>query len=128
MTSTVIHATLIENQHIHLNCQISPMALQAASMNIFIMIGYVWSSGQSSWLQIQKSWVRFLALSDHYQNGAEELLGRNSSGSGLEIREYGLRDPLYLPRDTLKLQKLALTSPTLRFCLGQLWHFITKEL
>jgi hypothetical protein len=22
----------------------------------------------------------------------EELLGRNSSGSGLEIREYGLRD------------------------------------
>jgi hypothetical protein len=23
----------------------------------------------------------------------EELLGRNSSGSGLEIREYGRRDP-----------------------------------
>jgi hypothetical protein len=23
----------------------------------------------------------------------EELLGRNSSGSGLESREYGLRDP-----------------------------------
>jgi hypothetical protein len=24
----------------------------------------------------------------------EELLGRNSSGSGLEIRDYGRRDPL----------------------------------
>jgi hypothetical protein len=24
---------------------------------------------------------------------AEELLGSNSSGSGLEIREYGRRDP-----------------------------------
>jgi hypothetical protein len=24
----------------------------------------------------------------------EELLGRKSSGSGLEIREYGRRDPL----------------------------------
>jgi hypothetical protein len=31
----------------------------------------------------------------------EELLGRNSSGSGLENREYGLGDPLRWPRDTL---------------------------
>jgi hypothetical protein len=42
----------------------------------------------------------------------EELLGRNSSGSGLEYREYGLGDPLRWPRDTLYPQKLALTSPT----------------
>jgi hypothetical protein len=42
----------------------------------------------------------------------EELLGRNSSSSGLEIREYGRRDPLRWPRDTLYQQKLALTSPT----------------
>jgi hypothetical protein len=41
----------------------------------------------------------------------EELLGRNSSGSGLENREYGRRDPLRWPRDTLYPQKLALTSP-----------------
>jgi hypothetical protein len=39
----------------------------------------------------------------------EELLGRNSSGFGLE---YGRGDPLRLPRDTLYPQKLALTSPT----------------
>jgi hypothetical protein len=28
----------------------------------------------------------------------EELLGRKSSGSGLETREYGRRDPLCWPR------------------------------
>jgi hypothetical protein len=42
----------------------------------------------------------------------EELLGRNSSGSGLENRKYGRGDPLRWPRNTLYLQKLALTSPT----------------
>jgi hypothetical protein len=34
----------------------------------------------------------------------EELLWRESSGSGLEIREYGLRDPSRWPRGTLHLQ------------------------
>jgi hypothetical protein len=42
----------------------------------------------------------------------EELLERNSSGRGLESREYGRRDPLCWPRDTLYPQKLALTLPT----------------
>jgi hypothetical protein len=42
----------------------------------------------------------------------EELLGRNSSGFGLEIREYSRGDPLRWPRDTLYPQKLALTSTT----------------
>jgi hypothetical protein len=42
----------------------------------------------------------------------EELLGRNSRGSGLENREYVRGDPLRWPRDTLYPQKLALTSPT----------------
>jgi hypothetical protein len=42
----------------------------------------------------------------------EELLGRKSSGSGLEIREYGLRDSSRSPRGTLNLQTLKLTSPT----------------
>jgi hypothetical protein len=41
----------------------------------------------------------------------EELLGRNSSGSGLKNREYGRGDPLRWPSDTLNPQKLALTSP-----------------
>jgi hypothetical protein len=42
----------------------------------------------------------------------EELLGRKSSLSGLEIREYGRRDPSRWPRGTLYAQKLELTSPT----------------
>jgi hypothetical protein len=42
----------------------------------------------------------------------EELLGRNSSGSGLENREYDRGDPLRWPRDTIYSQKVALTSPT----------------
>jgi hypothetical protein len=42
----------------------------------------------------------------------EELPGRNSGGSGLERQEYGRGDPLLRPRDTIHLQKLALTSPT----------------
>jgi hypothetical protein len=42
----------------------------------------------------------------------EELLGRKSSGSGLENREYGLRDPSRWPRDTLFSYKLALVFPT----------------
>jgi hypothetical protein len=42
----------------------------------------------------------------------EEPLRKNSSGCGLEIREYGRGDPLCWPRDTLNPQKLALTSPT----------------
>jgi hypothetical protein len=41
-----------------------------------------------------------------------ELLERKSSGSGLEIREYGLGDPPLSPRGTLYPQKLALTSTT----------------
>jgi hypothetical protein len=35
----------------------------------------------------------------------EEVLERKSSGSGLEVLEYCLRDPLYLSRDTLHPQK-----------------------
>jgi hypothetical protein len=41
----------------------------------------------------------------------DEPLG-SSSGSGLENWEYGRGNPLRWPRDTLYLQKLALTSPT----------------
>jgi hypothetical protein len=41
----------------------------------------------------------------------EELLGRKSSGFGLEKRDYGLWDPLRWPRDTLYSQNLALIPP-----------------
>jgi hypothetical protein len=42
----------------------------------------------------------------------EELHGRKSSGSDLESRKYGLRDPLRWPHGIPYQQKLALTSLT----------------
>jgi hypothetical protein len=88
----------------------------------------LWSSGQSSWLQIQRSGID----SPRYQifrevvglergplsrvSTSEELLGRKSSGSGLEIRKCGHRDPSHWPRGILYLQKLALTLPTSGGC------------
>jgi hypothetical protein len=84
----------------------------------------LWSSGQSSWLQVQRSGFDYR----HYQifwevvglergplslvSTIEELLGRKSGDSSLENREYGRRDPLSWPRGTLYPQKLAITSPT----------------
>jgi hypothetical protein len=65
-----------------------------------------WSSGQSSWLQIQRSEFdsrryQILLHAVGLERGPlslvstiEELLGRKSSGSGLESLEYGRRDPL----------------------------------
>jgi hypothetical protein len=62
-------------------------------------------SGQSSWLQIQRSEYdsrRYQIFSEvvglewgplSLVSTTEELLGRKSSGYGLESREYGRRDP-----------------------------------
>jgi hypothetical protein len=80
----------------------------------------LWSSGQSSWLQILRS-RRYQIFWEvvGLERGQlslvriiEELLEWKSSGSGRESRINGRRDPLRWPRDTLYPQKLALTSPT----------------
>jgi hypothetical protein len=83
----------------------------------------LWSSGQSSWLQIERSvfdsrcyqiFWKVVSLewgSLSLVSTTEELLGRKSSGSGLESREYSRKDPSRWPRGTLYLQTLALTSP-----------------
>jgi hypothetical protein len=86
----------------------------------------LWSSGQSSWPQIQRSGFDYR----HYQiflevvglergplslvSTTEELLDRKieARGSCLEIREYGCRDPSCWPCGTLYPQELALDSPT----------------
>jgi hypothetical protein len=84
----------------------------------------LWSSCQSSWLQIQRSGFD----SRHYQffrevvglergplslvSTIEELLGRKTIGSGVESWEYGRREPSCWPRGTFIPQKLALTPPT----------------
>jgi hypothetical protein len=84
----------------------------------------LWSSGQSSWLQMQRSWFYFRRYQIFREvvgleqgplslvSTIEELLGRKSSSSGLESREYCHRDPSRWPRGTLYPQKLTLTSPT----------------
>jgi hypothetical protein len=81
----------------------------------------LWSSGLSSWLQIQS----FGFDSRRYQifwevvglergplslvSTTEELLERKCSGSELENQDYGRRDSSLWPCDTLYPQKLALT-------------------
>jgi hypothetical protein len=82
------------------------------------------STGPPVWSSGQRSRVWFPALPDFLRSSGsgtgstqlvsrmEEVLGRNNSGSGVEIRECGLGDPLRWPRDTLYPQKLAQTSLT----------------
>jgi hypothetical protein len=84
----------------------------------------LWSSGQSSWLQIQSAefdprryqifWevVGLERVPLSLVSTTEELRGRKSSSSGVEIREYGRRDSSRWPLGTLHPQTLALTSPT----------------
>jgi hypothetical protein len=84
----------------------------------------LWSSDQSSWLQIQRPgfdsrrYQIFLEVVGLERgplslvSTIEELLERKSSGSGLENRGYGCRDPSRWPRGTPYPQNLALTSQT----------------
>jgi hypothetical protein len=82
----------------------------------------LWSSGQSSWLQIQRSGFDSRRYQIFWEvvglergplsrvSTIEGLLQRKSRGSCLEIREYGRRDSSRSPRGKLYPQKLALTS------------------
>jgi hypothetical protein len=81
------------------------------------------SSGQSSWLQIQRSGFDFRRYQIFWEvvgleqgplslvSTIEELLEKKS-GSGLQSREYGRKDPWRWPRGSLHPPNLALTSPT----------------
>jgi hypothetical protein len=89
-----------------------------------IIILYILSFGQSSWLQIKRSGFDSQGYHIFWEvvclergplslvSTIEELLERKSSGSGLENREDSRGDPSRWPRGTLYLQKLALTPPT----------------
>jgi hypothetical protein len=112
----------------HMECPLLSPGYQI-SMDIFFFCRYLnrpplWSSGQSSWLQIQRSGFDSRRYQMFWEvvclergplslvSTTEELLDRKSSGSSLERREYGRRDPSHWPRGTLYPQKLALTSPS----------------
>jgi hypothetical protein len=73
----------------------------------------LWSSGQSSWLQMQRSGFDSRCYQIFWKvvglkqgpfslvSTIEELLGRKFSDSGLENREYGRRNLSRWPRGTL---------------------------
>jgi hypothetical protein len=90
----------------------------------------LWSSGQSSWLQIRRFRVRFPGTTRKKVVGlergplrlvstTEELLGRNSSGSGLESREYGSRGSSCWPHGTVYPQKVGTNFADKRRSLGR---------
>jgi hypothetical protein len=82
------------------------------------------SSGQSSWLQIQRPGFNSRRYQIFWEvvglergplslvSTIEVVLERKCSGSGLESREYGRMYPSCWPCGTLYLQKLTQTSPT----------------
>jgi hypothetical protein len=73
----------------------------------------LWSSGQNSWLEIQRSGFDSRRYHIFWEvvglergplslvSTIKEPLGRKSSGSSLESREYGSRDPSRWPRGSV---------------------------
>jgi hypothetical protein len=96
------------------------------------------SSGQSSWLQIQRSGFDSRRYQIFWEvvglergplslmSTIEELLGRESSSSSLEIQEYGRRDLSFWPLGTLYPHKLGLTSPKSGCCSVVIVHSQTQ--
>jgi hypothetical protein len=84
--STVQHKSIDCTLSVHISSAVGTVAV---SRPLF-RTPPLWSSGQSFWPQIQRTRVRFPALPDILRSsgsGTEELLGRNSSGSGQENRD-----------------------------------------
>jgi hypothetical protein len=97
----------------------------------WICICHVEESRPTLWPSGSEIRVRFLALSDFLRSsrsgtGSTQLFGRNSSGCGLEIGEYGRRDPSRWPLDILYPQKLALSSSTSGDRLVDIFRSVTK--
>jgi hypothetical protein len=94
------------------------------SKYIYFMRHPLWSSGQRSWLQIQKSGFDSQRYHVFWEvvgleqgplslvNTIEELLERKSRGCGVESREYGLRDLSRWPRGT---------------SVGKSWHLLRLQ-
>jgi hypothetical protein len=78
----------------------------------------LWSSGHNFWLQIQGSGFDYRFYQIFWEvvgleRGPLSIVSTiEESGSGLESREYGCRDPSRWVRGSLYPQKFALTLPT----------------
>jgi hypothetical protein len=91
----------------------------------------LWPSGQSFWLQIQRYGFDSRRYHIFWEvvgpergplslvSTTEELFGKKSSGSGLESREYGRRDPPHCPRGTPLSAKVGTEFADKRRSLGR---------
>jgi hypothetical protein len=116
-----VHHVLNSEIYVYMNTYLHILqSMQENSVKVVIASRII----MSSWLQIQRSVLYSRCYQIFWEavgpergplslvSTIEELLGRKSSGLGLESREYGRRDPLRWPRGTLYPQKLALSLPT----------------
>jgi hypothetical protein len=104
-------------------------------LNLYILfrkkLPTLWSSGQSSWLQIQKHGFDSRCYQIFWEilgldwgplslvSTTEELSERKSSGFGLESREYGRRDSSRWPRGTLYPPRVGTNFADKRQSLGR---------
>jgi hypothetical protein len=119
-----LHVGRLSHTELHMrnkqNKQIYFKNVQAIKIHVCVKIWLpLWSSGQSSSVQIQRSQVLSLALPDFQTSsgpGTGFIQPREynwgATWKKLENREYGRGDPLRWPHNTLCPQKLAITSPT----------------
>jgi hypothetical protein len=107
------NAILVEELHSTKNMKFPCLRFKEQSFPCLIYCLPLWSSSQSSWLQIQRSgfdsrrYQIFWEVVDLERgplslvSTTQELLERKNSWSGLGSREYGRRDPWSWPRGTI---------------------------
>jgi hypothetical protein len=89
------------------SCKNVEVALLSFRLTLFVLSNHVLPNLAFVWRPLS------------HVSAIEELLERKRSGSGLEIREYGRRDPSRRPRGTLYRQKVDTNFADKRRSLGR---------